>query len=91
MIPCEEQSSNLFPLVGQESKQGIQMDRGEVEVEEERQARVRSTPVLPTDKERGARGHACDVSQLVRSACGMRQKIPTDGATCSHGLRVPRT
>ena len=28
------------------------MDRGEVEVEEERQARVKSVPVLPTDKER---------------------------------------
>ena len=34
VIPCEEQSSNLFPLVGQEPKQGTQMDRGEVEVEE---------------------------------------------------------
>ena len=41
VIPCEEQSSNLFPLVGQEPKQGTQMDRGEVEVEEERQARVK--------------------------------------------------
>ena len=70
VIPCEEQSSNLFPLVGQEPKQGTQMDRGEVEVEEERQARVRSAPVLPTDKEREARGHACDVSQLVRGVCG---------------------
>ena len=47
------------------------MDRGEVEVEEERQARVKSAPVLPTDKERDdSRGHACDVSQLVRGVCG---------------------
>ena len=52
------------------------MDRGEVEVEEEKQARVKSAPVLPTDKERErererlARGHACDVSQLVRGVCG---------------------
>ena len=52
VVPCEEQSSNLFPVVGQEPKQGTQMDRGEVEVEEERQARVKSAPVLPTDKER---------------------------------------
>ena len=52
MIPCEEQSSNLFPLVEQESSQGRQMDRGEVDVEEERQARVKSAPVLPTDKKR---------------------------------------
>ena len=70
VIPCEEQSSNFFPLVEQESSQGRQMDRGEVEVEEERQARVKSAPVLPTDRERGARGHACDFSQLVRSVCG---------------------
>ena len=70
MIPCEEQSSNLFPLIKQESSQGIQMDRGEVDVEEEWQARVKSAPVLPTDRERGARGHACDVSKLVRSVCG---------------------
>ena len=52
LIPCEKQSSNLFPLVEQESSQGRQMDRGEVEVEEERQAKVKSAPVLPTDKER---------------------------------------
>ena len=35
VVPCEEQSSNHFPLVEQESSQGRQMDRGEVEVEEE--------------------------------------------------------
>ena len=52
VIPCEEQSSNLFPLVEQEPSQGRQMDRGEVEVEEERQEKVKSAPVLPTDKER---------------------------------------
>ena len=51
VIPCEEQSSNLFPQVGQEPKQGTQMDRGEAGVEEERQARVKSAPVLPTEKE----------------------------------------
>ena len=71
MIPCEGQSFNLFPLVEQESKQGMQMDRGEVEVEEERQATVKNAPVLPTERERGARGHACNVSQLVRGVCGM--------------------
>ena len=70
VITCEEQSSSLFPLVEQESSRGRQMDRGEVEVEEERQARVNSAPVLPTDRERRARGHACNVSQLVRGVCG---------------------
>ena len=52
VIPCEEQSSNLFRLVEQELSQGRQMNRGEVDVEEERQARVKSAPALPTDKER---------------------------------------
>ena len=58
VIPCEEQSSNLFPLVGQEPKQGTQMDRGEVEVEEERQARVKSAPVFPTEREEHEVTHA---------------------------------
>ena len=31
MIPCEEQSSSIFPLVEQETSQGRQMDRGEVD------------------------------------------------------------
>ena len=35
VIPCDEQSSNLFPLVELESSRGRQMDRGEVDVEEE--------------------------------------------------------
>ena len=81
VIPCEEQSSNLFPLVEQESSEGRKMDKGEVEVEEERQARAKSAPVLLTDKgrERRARGHACDVSKLVRGVVwkDVRQKIPT--------------
>ena len=81
MIPCEEQSSNLFPLVGQEPKQGTQMDRGEVEVEEERQARVKSAPVLPTDKER----ERSTRSRMRRFAAGarrvwqdVRQTIPSN-------------
>ena len=57
VIPCEEQSSNFFPLVEQESSQGRQMDRGEVDVDEERQARVKSAPVLPTEKEREREEH----------------------------------
>ena len=67
VIPCEERSSNLFPLVEQESKQGIQMDRGEVG-----EAGESEKCVSPPDRqrERGARSHACDVSQLVRGVCG---------------------
>ena len=43
------------------------MDRGEVEVEEERQARVKSAPVLPTDRERSTR------SRMRRFAAGARR------------------
>ena len=69
VIPCEEQSSNLFAQVEQDSSQGRQMDRGEVDVEEERQAIVKSAPVLPTDKvrERSTR------SRMRRFAAGARR------------------
>ena len=81
VIPCEEQSSNLFPLVEQEPRQGIQMDRGEVDVEEERQARVISAPVLPTKREREKnttlrmRRFAAGATRVWQ---GVRQKIPTN-------------
>ena len=41
MITCEDPSSSLFPLVEMESKQPTQVDNGDVEVEEDRQARVK--------------------------------------------------
>ena len=69
VITCEEQSSNLFPLVEQESSQGRQMDRGEVEVEEERQARVKSAPVFPTDKERDEHEVTHATSRSLCEAC----------------------
>ena len=77
VIPCEEQSSNLFPLVEQESKQRIQMDISEVEVEEERQARVKSAPALPTDKreEHEVTHFAAGARRVWRD---VRQKIPTN-------------
>ena len=43
VTPCDEQ------LCEQESGQARQMDRGEIEVEEER-VRAKRVPVLPTDK-----------------------------------------
>ena len=63
------------------------MDRGEVDVEEEK-----SAPVLPTDRERerGAQGHACNVSQLVRGVRGRacyRRKIPTNVQRMSRRCR----
>ena len=60
VTPCDEQ------LCEQESSQARQMDRGEIEVEEERRVRAKRVPVLPTDKEK-------DESEIVlmtiRSQC----------------------
>ena len=47
-----EQSSSLFPTSEQESSPRMQMERGEVEVEEARQTRVRRASILTTNKER---------------------------------------
>ena len=47
-----EQSSSFFPTNEQQSSPRMQMDRGEVEVEEARQTRVRRASILTTDKER---------------------------------------
>ena len=66
VIPYDKQTSNLFPLVEQESSQGRPMDRGEVEVEEERQAET-STKLRMRRFAAGARRVQQDV----------RQKIPT--------------
>ena len=52
MIPCDDPSSSLFPLVEKESKQPGQVDKGDVEVEEDRPARVKGAPVFPTEKDR---------------------------------------
>ena len=62
------------------TSQGRQMDRGEVEVEEEGQARVKSAPVLPTDNEREEHEvtHAT-FSRLVRGVWqDVRRTIPTN-------------
>ena len=52
VILYQEQSSSLFPTSEQESSPRMQMDRGEVEIEEARQTRERRTSVLTTDKEK---------------------------------------
>ena len=44
VTPCDKQ------LCEQESSQARQMDRGEIEVEEERRVRAKSVPVLPTKR-----------------------------------------
>ena len=46
VTPCDEE------LCEQESGQARQLDRGEIEVEEERRVRAKRVPVLPTDKEK---------------------------------------
>ena len=52
VIPCEDPSSSLFPLIEKELDQRKQLDKDGVEVEEDRPAKVKSVPVLPTEKER---------------------------------------
>ena len=53
VTPCDEQ------LCEQESGQARQMDRGEIEVEEERRVRAKRVPVLTTDTEK-------DESEIMR-------------------------
>ena len=60
VIPCDDPSSSLFPLVEKESKQTSQVDDGDVELEADRPARVKGAPVLPY----------CDIPKLVRGVCG---------------------
>ena len=50
VIACEDPPSGLFPLSEKELDQRKQMDRDDVEVEEGRPAKVKSAPVLPTEK-----------------------------------------
>ena len=52
MIPCDKQFCSSPTLSEQESSQTRQMDRGEIEVEEERQVRTKRVPVFPTDSEK---------------------------------------
>ena len=51
-IPCDKQLCSFPTLTEQESGQTRPMDRGEIEVEEERRVRTKCMPVLPTDSEK---------------------------------------
>ena len=51
-IPCDKQSRSFPTLSGQASGQMRPMDRGEIEVEEERRVRTKCMPVFPTDSEK---------------------------------------
>ena len=48
----DQKSEYVTPCDEQESSQARQMDRSEIEVEEERRVRAKRVPVLPTDKEK---------------------------------------
>ena len=52
VITCEDPSSSLFSLVEMETKQPSQVNKSDVEVEEDRPARVKCAPVLSTEKDR---------------------------------------
>ena len=64
-IPCDKQLCSFPTLTEQESSQTRQMDRGEIEVEEERRVRTKRRPVLPTDREKheNERAHVANRSQ----------------------------
>ena len=64
-IPCDKQLCSLPTLSEQESSQTRQMDRGEIEVEEERRVRTKRIPVFPTDREKheNASAHVVNRSQ----------------------------
>ena len=65
-IPCDKQLCSFPTMSEQESGQTRQMDRGEIEVEEERLVRTKCTPVLPTDSEK----HESKSTHVVsRSQC----------------------
>ena len=51
-IPRDKQLCSVPTLSEQESSQMRQMDRGEIEVEEERRVRIKRVPILPTDREK---------------------------------------
>ena len=60
VTPCDEQ------LCEQGSSQARQMDRGEIEVEEERRVRAKLVPILPTEKEKD---ESEIVHMTIRSQC----------------------
>ena len=71
-IPCDKQLCSLPTLSEQESSQTRQMDRGEIEVEEERRVRTKRMPVFPPQTERNMKTKA----RTWRIAASARQKIP---------------
>ena len=74
MIPCDEQLCSFPTLSEQESTQARQMDRGEIEVEEERRVRMKRVPVLPTDKTR--QDNNSTESKVTRVALSSYKKVP---------------
>ena len=60
VTPCDEQ------VCEQEASQAKQMDRGEIEVEEDRRVRAKCVPVLPTDKEKD---ESEIMHMMIRSQC----------------------
>ena len=89
-IPCDRQLCSFPTLSEQESSQTRHMDRGEIEVEEERRVRIKRTPVL-RQTERNMRTKACTwQSQPVQD----RRFPQTFGeqvvvATSGHGAWIP--
>ena len=76
VIPCEDQMPGLFPLIENGSDQRKRMDMSDVMDEEDRPARTKSAPVLPSDKEREE--HEATHATFARRAWqDAQQKTPT--------------
>ena len=70
LIPCDKQLCSFPTLSEQESGQTRQMDRGGIEVEEERRVRAKRMLVFPTDREKR------ENESTWRVVASARQKIP---------------
>ena len=69
VVRCRRQSSCLSPANEQESSPRMQMDRGEIEVEEARHTRVRRASILATNKERNEYEAMCTVLRNWFDSC----------------------
>ena len=90
VVRCREHSSSLSPASEQESSPRMQMDRGEVEVEEARQTRTRRASILTTNKERNeyevmrtVLGNWCDSCVMGRAKHSHRCPTREPSESCA--------
>ena len=79
-IPCDKQLCSFPTLSEQESSQTRQMDRGEIEVEDERRARTKRMPVLPTDREKHEDESAHVANRSLCKTKGSRKHLENESS-----------